>query len=74
MAKQRRFEIALYHSLGNSEIASRILSWDCQTFSAFWDAVQKSLDVAQKGVNPRFQNGIKALCRKALDALLMCSN
>lgn len=34
-----------------------------------WDAVPKSLDVAQKSVNLWLQKRIKALCRKALSTL-----
>jgi hypothetical protein len=34
-----------------------------------WDAVPKSLDVAQNSVNLWLQNRIKALCRKTLGTL-----
>jgi len=34
--------------------------------AANWDAAKKSLDVAQKRVNLRSENGIKALSRKTL--------
>ena len=53
---------------GNRNPDSRMLA----LAQPFWDAKAKSLDVAQKSVNPRCQNRIKAVRQKALSPLLMC--